>query len=66
MVSSRKQKNGTSGILNRTSAPKFGVLNPIANANKTLKLRQNTKNGDELINCSVFSGLRLMKMAKLR
>jgi len=45
MDKSMIKKNGRSGILNLTSAPKFGDDSPIPKANNTLNKRQKVKNG---------------------
>ena len=60
------RKNGRSGILNRTNAPKFGDDNPIPNANNTLNKRQNIRKGSPDNLLSVKKGLPNMKMDILR
>ena len=52
------KKKGRSGILNLTSAPKFGDDSPIPKANNTLNKRQKVKNGSPDKRCRVLTGLR--------
>lgn len=63
MVSSKIKKKGKRGILNLTSAPKFGDDNPIPKAKKILNKRQNTKKGSPVILFSVVIGFRMVKIA---
>ncbi len=61
-----KLKSGRSGILNRTNAPKFGVDNPMPNANATQNTKQKVRNALERKYLSVVSGFLKVRIEMVK